>query len=85
MVDETNAPSWEDLAVQLAEARKEIERLRKDCPEANQVMGCVLIGDPFTYSDRDAERALDNIFAAANGDPRPHEDLLPWPLTEVAA
>jgi hypothetical protein len=36
--------------------------------------------DPSTpYTEDDVVRVLDNMVAAANGDPRPHEDLLPWP------
>jgi hypothetical protein len=29
--------------------------------------------------ERDLVRALDNLSAAADGRPRPHEDLLPFP------
>lgn len=63
-----------------AEAADVIERLRDDCAEAYQVIGAGMLGDPCPYTDEDVERALDNLFAAANGDPRPHDDLLPWPL-----
>ena len=69
----------ETLKAELASAKAEIERLREDCAEAYQVMGSLLIGEPVKWSDEDAQRALDNIVAAANGEPRPHDDLLPWP------
>ena len=61
------------------EARLEIDRLRRDCAEAYQVIGC-LAGDFF--NDDAVIRAMDNLFAAANGDPRPHEDLLPFELSQ---
>lgn len=57
----------------------ELERLRQDCGEAYQVIGAGMLGEPVTYAQADVERALDNLSAAANGEPRPHEDLLPWP------
>lgn len=60
----------------------EIDRLRRDCAEAYQVMGAVLLNqvyEPVRYTEEDAVRALDNLWAAASGTPRPHEDLLPWP------
>ena len=62
-----------------AEAAGVIERLREDCGEAYQVVGSGMYGDPCPYTDSDVERVLDNLSAAANGDPRPHDDLLPWP------
>lgn len=53
----------------------EIKRLREDCAEAYQVVGA-LAGKRF--NDADVEKALDNLVAAANGTPRPHDDLLPF-------
>lgn len=53
----------------------ENERLQEDCAEAYQVVGA-LAGDRF--SDPDVTKALDNLSAAANGEPRPHDDLLPF-------
>ena len=63
----------------LESALVEIERLRDACAEAYQVMGVALLSDKRCWSDVDAERALDNILAAANGEACPHPDLLPWP------
>jgi hypothetical protein len=57
----------------------EIERLRRDCAEAYQVIGAGMLLAPVPYTQDDVARALDNLSAAANGDPRPHDDLLPWP------
>ena len=71
--------SIEKLPISLAAAHLEIERLRSACAEAYQVMGVVLLGDTRCWTDDDAERALDNIVAAANGETCPHQDLLPWP------
>ena len=53
----------------------EIERLQEDCAEAYQVVGA-LAGDRF--GDPGVTKALDNLSAAANGEPRPHDDLLPF-------
>lgn len=63
----------------LESALQEIDRLRNACAEAYQVMGVALLGSERCWSDADAERALDNMLAASNGEPRPHQDLLPWP------
>jgi hypothetical protein len=57
----------------------EIERLRYDCAEAYQVIGQLaanadLLGHP------SVAKALDNLSAAAQGDPRPHDNLLPFSL-----
>lgn len=60
-------------------AYNEMMKLRGDCAEAYQVVGAGMWGDPCPYTQRDVERALDNLSAAANGMPRPHADLLPWP------
>ena len=58
----------------------ELERLRRDCAEAYQVIGAAMLGVPCAYKQDDVARALDNLSAAADGRPRAHEDLLPWPL-----
>lgn len=50
----------------------EIERLRNVCGEAYQFAGAV--GAP--------ERVLDNLWAAAQGEPLPHESFLPVLLEE---
>ena len=54
----------------------EVRRLRRDCAEAYQVIG-ILSGDKFNTPS--VQRALDNLDAAISGEPRPHNDLLPWP------
>ena len=56
--------------------RAEVERLRRDCAEAYQVIGALapragLLQYPAV------EKALENLDAATRGDPRPHADLLP--------
>ena len=61
-----------------AEVWAELERLRRDCAEAYQVLGAIST-QPCAHTARDVERALDNLCAAAEGKPRPHDDLLPWP------
>lgn len=81
---QAHEPPSEDLTVeaQVLTLQAEIDRLRRDCAEAYQVMGSVLLNpvyDPVRYTEEDAVRALDNLWAAASGAPRPHEDLLPWP------
>lgn len=58
---------------------KSQKRLRRDCSEAYQVIGAGMLMEPCKYTQDDVERALDNLIAAANGDERPHDDLLPWP------
>lgn len=76
----TPADLFEALNAERREAADEIERLREDCAEAYQVCGAALLGpDKVKWTDDDAVRVLDNLSAAANGDPRPHDDLLPWP------
>lgn len=63
----------------------EVDRLRRDCAEAYQVCGGALLGDDGKFwTDDDAERVLDNLSAAASGEPRPHDDLLPWPKDRIA-
>lgn len=56
---------------------KEVSRLRRDCSEAYQVIGA-MADHAFPFENADVQRALDNLSAAANGRPRPHDDLLPW-------
>lgn len=72
------------LPTTLEDAHLEIQKLREVCAEAYQVLGVALIGEPRCWTDADAARALDNVSAAANGDPIPHQDLLPWPLQQGA-
>ena len=55
-----------------------IEELRRDCAEAYLAVGHIgLSKEPF--ADKDVLRLLDNLSCAANGWPRKHDDLLPWP------
>jgi hypothetical protein len=57
-----------DADTALDAARAEIDRLRTLCAEVYQVAGAL-----------DAEApVLDNLWAAANGDPLPHASLLPY-------
>jgi len=61
------------------QAADEIERLRDDISMVYQVIGAAMLGEPVDYDQQDVVRVLDNLSAAAHGEPRPHEDLLPWP------
>jgi hypothetical protein len=75
---------WVPLYAEGGKARLEslcaaVDRLQRDCAEAYQVIGAGMFLDPAEYTQADVERAMDNLSAAANGDPRPHDDLLPWP------
>lgn len=67
-----------DLAVDVELRRndllEEIDRLRLDCAEAYQAVG-VLAGDNITEG---IDKLMDNLHAASQGDPRPHDDLLPF-------
>lgn len=56
--------------------QKEIERLRRDCGEAYQIVGALGSAD-----DPAVDKALDNLHAAAEGRSRPHDDLLPFVST----
>jgi hypothetical protein len=56
---------------------REVERLRRDCYEAYQIVGIALMDPATPHTEDDVARVLDNLVAAANGDPRPHDDLLP--------
>lgn len=57
------------------------ERLMKACSESYQVVGQMLleIDERPKFTNEDVVRALDNLIAAINNEPEPHEDLLPWP------
>ncbi len=59
----------------------EIKRLRRDCAELYQVLGTMSEHCP-DPEDPAIVKALDNASAAANADPRPHDDLLPFILPE---
>ena len=55
----------------------EIERLRTDCSQFYQVIGH-LACEAGLWDDPQVTKALDNAWAAASGEPRPHEDLTPF-------
>jgi hypothetical protein len=59
----------------------EVERLRRDCAELYQVIGTMALHCPNT-EDPAIIKALDNASDAAAGDPRRHDDLLPFVLPE---
>lgn len=67
----------------------EVLRLRRDCGEAYQAAGRMAdaLGwwqmPPDHPWHRPIEKLLDNLSAAADGDPREHDDLLPFVLGEV--
>jgi hypothetical protein len=56
----------------------EITRLRRDCAELYQVLGVLT-------EHGDLTKALDNALAAAQGRPRPHDDLLPFTVSAPPA
>lgn len=57
----------------------EVERLRRDCAELYQVIGTMAEHCP-DPEDPAIIKALDNASDAADGDPRRHDDLLPFIL-----
>jgi hypothetical protein len=57
-----------DPGTELDAARAEVDRLRTLCAEVYQVAGSLDAGD----------LVLDNLWAAANGEPLPHASLLPY-------
>lgn len=65
------------LQSRVAVLEAEVERLRRDCAELYQVIGVLADYAP-KASERAITKALDNASAAANGLPRPHDDLLPF-------
>jgi hypothetical protein len=56
--------------------RAEVERLRRDCAEAYQVIGALAVRIRLLQYPA-VEKALENLDAATRGDRRPHADLLP--------
>lgn len=57
--------------------QEQLYRLREDCAEAYQVIGVLAeLGGFFGHPA--VEKALDNLSAASNDQPRPFEDLLPF-------
>lgn len=59
-----------------------LERALEALGEAYQVVGAIARYAGI-FETTDVQRALDNISAAANGEPVPHTDLLPWPKEEL--
>lgn len=55
------------------------ERMQENCAELYQVIGTMADHCPDPCAPA-IVKALDNASAAANGDPRPHDDLLPFVL-----
>ena len=75
-------PENRDIICEMNAQRAEIERLRRDCAELYQVIGTMAE----SCIDPDAGpiiKALDNASAAENGDPRPHDDLLPFIIEQT--
>lgn len=58
-------PAFENMPQDFKSALAEIERLRKVCYEAYQLIGAA----------GSNEQALDNLIAAAEGEPLPHESF----------
>lgn len=56
--------------------RSEVDRLRRDCAEAYQVIGALAVRVRLLQYPA-VEKALENLDAATRGDLRPHADLLP--------
>lgn len=55
---------------------KTIERLRRECSEAYQVIGTIDIDD--VEKEKAIAKVLDNLSAAASGEDRPHESVIPF-------
>lgn len=71
------------LLARVDELEAEIDRLRTDCAQFYQVIGALAYAVE-QFDDEQITKALDNALAAAEGDPRPHEDLLPFhPVKET--
>ena len=62
-----------------APSTAEIDRLRRDCAEAYQVVATLAVATG-VFSTTAVEKVLDNLAAATAGEPRPHEDVLPFQL-----
>lgn len=64
---------------QRQERIREIKRLRRDCAELYQVIGTMAEHCPDPHAPQ-IVKALDNASAAAAGEKRRHDDLLPFVL-----
>lgn len=60
----------------------EIERLQQECAEAYQVVGA-LADMAGVFERPEVGKVLDNLCAAAGGEPRPHADVLPFVVEGV--
>jgi hypothetical protein len=67
------------VASDIREMVGEIERLRRDCAELYQVIGSMAEHCPES-DNQSIIKALDNAYAASIGEPRVHDDLLPFVL-----
>ena len=58
----------------------EIDRLRQECAEAYQVVAS-LAGEAGVLDRPEVVKVLDNLWAAAQGEPRVHADVLPFAVS----
>ena len=56
---------------------KMLSGVQDDCAEAYQIVGS-LANMAGVFESREVEMSLNNLLAAATGEPRPHLDLLPF-------
>lgn len=75
--DETDYAALEQEFPTLREALREIDRLRDDCAAAYQIVGS-LAADAGVFQSEQVGKVLDNLTAAASGEPRPHDYPLPF-------
>lgn len=79
-----------DKPVTAVAPETEVERLRADCLQAYLAVGVLAdsLGwwqmQPDHPWHRPIEKLLDNLAAAGDGEPRPHDDLLPFILKAMA-
>jgi hypothetical protein len=82
----TRPPVGTNRVVQATGTKNEVDRLRRDCADLYQVIGVLAESHGDLFDHPEVIKALDNASAAANGDPRPHDDLLPFaPLMAPAS
>lgn len=62
---------------EIQEMARELVELRALCGEVYQVVG-VLAHQADVFSTPEVERAMNNLVAASNGSPLPHDTLLPF-------
>lgn len=66
---------WKERA---EKAEAEVERLRRVCAEAYQVIGVLAVEDLFDHPG--VVKMIDNLSFAADGRPIPHDDVLPFTI-----